>query len=213
MIQPFGDVGRAVSFGTPLPQAPAAKKEIEAVRSIVMGTPWLVRALKAVRECELPDWAIGAGAIRNVVWDRLHGYAHPTEVADVDVAFFDLADMSEAREEELEALLGRLLPGVRWDVKNQAGVHLWFHKVFGYQVEPLVSTADGISTWPETATAVAVRLTVADELEVLAPYGLADLLGMVLRRNPRRVPVALFRQRLTQKRVTDRWPLVKVIDG
>jgi hypothetical protein len=28
------------------------------------------------------------------------GYAYPTEVADVDVAFFDLADMSEAREEE-----------------------------------------------------------------------------------------------------------------
>jgi hypothetical protein len=60
---------------------------------------------------------------------------------------------------------------------------------------------------------VAVRLNVVGELQVLSPYGLADLLGMVLRSNPRRVPVALFRKRLTQKRVTDRWPMVKVIDG
>lgn len=90
-------------------------------------------------------------------------------------------------------------------------MHLWFHEVFGYRVEPLVSTADAVSTWPETAVAVAVRLTADDELEVLAPYGLADLLGMVHRRNPRRVPVSLFRQRLAQKRITERWPLVTVI--
>jgi uncharacterized protein len=213
VIPPSAGVGRAVSFGRPLPRVLPAKEEIEAVRSILMGTPWLVRALKAVRESELPDWAIGAGAIRNVIWDHLHGAAVPTEVADLDVAFFDPVDTSEAREAELEGHLGRLLPGVRWDVKNQAGVHLWFHEVFAYHVEPLVSTEDGVATWPETATAVAVRLTAADDLEVLAPYGLADLLGMVLRRNPRRVPMALFRQRLAQKQITERWPLVKVIDG
>jgi uncharacterized protein len=183
VIPPSAGVGRAVSFGRPLPRVLPAKEEIEAVRSILMGTPWLVRALKAVRESELPDWAI------------------------------DPVDTSEAREAELEGHLGRLLPGVRWDVKNQAGVHLWFHEVFGYHVEPLVSTEDGVATWPETATAVAVRLTADDDLEVLAPYGLADLLGMVLRRNPRRVPRALFRQRLAQKRITERWPLVKVVDG
>ena len=150
--------------------------------------------------------------IRNIVWDHLHGYSYPTEVADTDVAFFDPIGVSEAREKAVEAQLGRLLPDVRWDVKNQARVHLWVPEVFGYQVEPLVSTIEGVSTWPETAGAVGVRLSVDDELEVLAPCGLGDLLGMVHRHNPRRVPKWLFRQRLAQKRITERWPLVQVID-
>jgi hypothetical protein len=49
--------------------------------------------------------------------------------------------------------------------------------------DPL-DAADGVATWPETATAVAVRLCVDDSLEVLAPCGVADLLGGVCRRNP-----------------------------
>jgi hypothetical protein len=44
-----------------------------------------------------------------------------------------------------------------------------------------------VSTWPETATSIAVRLLANDELHVVAPCGLADLFGMVLRRNPRTV--------------------------
>ena len=36
---------------------------------------------------DLPDWFVGAGAIRNTVWDYLHGYTVPTPLADVDVAF------------------------------------------------------------------------------------------------------------------------------
>jgi hypothetical protein len=37
-------------------------------------------------------------------------------------------------------------------------VHRWYGRVFGAEVPPLTSTADGVGTWPETATAVAVRL-------------------------------------------------------
>lgn len=29
--------------------------------------------LKAVRTLELPDWIIGAGFVRNPIWDHLHG--------------------------------------------------------------------------------------------------------------------------------------------
>jgi hypothetical protein len=37
------------------------------------------------------------------------------------------------------------------------------------EVAPLVSAADGVGTWPETATAVAIRLLDGDELRVVAP--------------------------------------------
>jgi hypothetical protein len=91
-------------------------------------------------------------------------------------------------------------------------VHTWYPARFGVEVEPLTSTLDGIATWPETATAVAVRLGPAGTLEVAAPYGLDDLLDGVWRRNPRRVTAAEAARRLEGKQPSVRWPSVVVVD-
>jgi hypothetical protein len=104
------------------------------------------------------------------------------------------------------------LAGVPWDAKNQAAVHRWYGRVFGAEVPPLASAADGVATWPETATAVAVRLDDGDELRVVAPCGLEDLFALVCRRNPRRVSVDQYRRRLREKRVAERWPKVTIVD-
>jgi uncharacterized protein len=101
---------------------------------------------------------------------------------------------------------------VPWDAKNQAAVHRWYGRVFGGEVPPLASAADGVATWPETATAVAVRLDDGDELRVVAPCGLEDLFALVCRRNPRRVSVDQYRRRLREKRVAERWPKVTIVD-
>ena len=53
---------------------------------ILRSTPWLMDALAAAREVDAPNWLIGAGAVRTAVWDRLHGFDEPTELADVDRA-------------------------------------------------------------------------------------------------------------------------------
>jgi hypothetical protein len=79
-------------------------------------------------------------------------------------------------------------------------------------VPPLVSAADAVATWPETATAVAVRLTADDRIRVVSPWGLEDLFGIIWRHNPRRAPVALFNQRLRSKQIATRWPRVRIID-
>lgn len=42
----------------------------------------LMTALRSVRALGLGSWCIGAGAIRNLVWDTLHGFA-PTVSEDV----------------------------------------------------------------------------------------------------------------------------------
>jgi hypothetical protein len=68
-----------------------------------------------------------------------------------------------------------------------------------------------LATWPETATAVAVRLLADDRIEVVAPCGLEDLFGLVCRRNPRRVTVEHYRQRVHDKRIAERWPRVEVL--
>ena len=115
------------------------------------------------------------------------GGFNPASVADVDVAFFDPDDLSPERDPRL-AQLTRQAPDLPWEATNQAAVHTWYAAYFGGgEVEPLSSTADGVATWPETATSVAVRLDDVDRLEICAPYGLDDLLGLVWRPNWRRV--------------------------
>jgi hypothetical protein len=57
-----------------------------------------MRAPRAAREVDPPDWLIAAGAVRTAVWDFLHGYAAPARSsahpADIDLGFFDRADLS-----------------------------------------------------------------------------------------------------------------------
>ena len=182
------------------------------LEGIIRATPWMLGVLAAARDCAPPGWWVGGGVLRDLVWDRLHGEFDPARVNDVDLAFYDPLDLRHARELALERALSARLPGVVWDVKNQAAVHTWYHGRFGVRVAPLGSVAEGVATWPETATAVAVRLRPDDRLEVLAPCGLADLLEGVCRRNPRRVTVEQYRRRLAGKRVAERWPKVVVID-
>ena len=150
--------------------------------------------------------------IRNLVWDSLHCFAEPTPCADVDIAFFDPHDLSPQRDRAVQAQLSASRPDVPWEATNQAAVHLWYERVFGYVVPPLISSADAIGTWPETATCVGVRLLPNDELLIVAPYGLSDLFNMILRRNPRRVSRTEFRRRIQEKKIQDKWPRVRIVD-
>ena len=119
------------------------------LRRIIRNTSWFMGALRAVRSVAPPEACIGSGAVRNAVWDALHAYSTPSFLADVDVPYFDPDDLSEATEKRYERRLREHRPEPAWDAKNQAAVHLWFHKVFGHEVEPLLSVRDAAETWPE----------------------------------------------------------------
>jgi hypothetical protein len=179
--------------------------------ALARATPWFMQALAHVRALGLREWCIGAGAVRNLVWDALHGHAVPSALADVDVAFFDDADLSSARDAALERELHSRAPGTPWEVTNQAGVHLWFEQHFGHAVAPLRSLVDAVASWPETATAVGLWLDDGGHLHVIAPLGLDDLFAMVVRRNPARVSLETYRQRVASKRYAQRWPQVRVV--
>ena len=162
--------------------------------------------LRAVRELALPDWCIAAGFVRNRVWDHLHGISPPRAPADIDVLYYDRADLSKETEQAFEAHLNRLLPAP-WQVRNQARMHVWKglpqHK----------STADAITYWLETVTAVGVRLEADDSLTVIAPLGTDDLLGLCCRPTGfGRRQRAEYDERIASKRWRELWPRVRFVD-
>ena len=69
-------------------------EQYDTVQRILRSNAWLMSVLHAARAVDLPDWFVGAGAIRNTVWDYLHAYTVPAPLADVDVAFFDPQDLT-----------------------------------------------------------------------------------------------------------------------
>ena len=48
-------------------------------------------------------------------------------------------------------------------------------------------------------------------IEIIAPHGLGDLLGMVHRRNPTRVSVDEYHRRLESKRISERLPNAQIV--
>jgi hypothetical protein len=186
--------------------------DAERLIALARATPWFMQALAQVRACRLRAWCVGAGAVRNMVWDALHGHAVPSALADIDVAFFDADDPSPERDAALQRQLQAAAPGTPWEVTNQAGVHLWFEQQFGHAVAPLRSLEDAVASWPEFATAVGLSLDDEDRLHVIAPHGLDDLFAMVVRRNPMRVSVETFRERVANKRYAQRWPHVRITE-
>jgi hypothetical protein len=172
--------------------------------------PWFMAALDAVSDLGLSQWCIGAGVIRNIVFDYLDG-GSTNPIRDVDVAYFDLSDLSEHKDREYEDILKVSVPNIPWDVTNQAAVHLWFHKKFGYRVPAVNGIEGAVATWPETCTAVAVTKVHKDKYKVYAPFGLEDLFGMVIRRNPARVDVRTYNARISSKQYDQCWKSVRII--
>lgn len=179
---------------------------------MVSGSCELMGALRLVRSLGLRSWCIGAGAIRSLVWDKLHGHAQGSALDDIDVAYFD-ADAAPEQDKELEARLRSAMPALHWEVTNQAGVHRWFAAALGQRVPPLESLEAGIATWPEYATCVGVYLNQDDSIGIMAPHGLNDLFELRVRHNPARASAATYRQRVQSKRFSERWPRLSIIDA
>lgn len=141
------------------------------LNALLLNDALRMEALIALRHLHLPDGWIGAGFLRDAVWAHLHQHPQPPVPADVDVVWFDDLQRSEAQDRELESTLKRLSPAFNWSVKNQARMHRRNGDA------PYCSTEDALRFWPETATAVAVRLTDNHRLETIAPMGLRTCLN------------------------------------
>ncbi|MCU4415019.1 nucleotidyltransferase family protein [Acinetobacter sp. WU_MDCI_Axc73] len=155
---------------------------------------------------------LSAGVIRQFIWSELHHQKYEIEQVEIDVIFYD-PDADAQQVPHIQQALHSVFPSNEWDVVNQATVHHWYFKENGETIKAYTSLFDAVSAWPETATAIAVRLTENDLLEIITPFGLTDLFELKLRWNPRLVSYETFVQRVMQKQWLQRWPKLELIES
>lgn len=170
---------------------------------------WMMNILRAAAQLELPEWIIGAGFVRNFVWDMQHGFAPSHKNNDIDLIYFDQENAEPVSDKLHEQRLHEILPDVHWEVTNQAHIHTYNDEMR----PPYTSAEDGLAHWTETATCVGVTLQ-DNRLQLVAPWGIDDLLQLKLRIPPchhgSKLYEELFMRRITAKRWLTTWPKLTI---
>ena len=154
------------------------KSEVDLI-NVIQQDEWMMKILITAKTLELADWWICAGFVRSKIWDVLHDFDERTPMADIDLIYFDSTNTDELVEKKLEEQLYQLMPSVPWSVKNQARMHIVNN------LPPYCSAVDGIANFPETATAIGVKLDVNDTILLTAPHGINDAINLKVKPTPR----------------------------
>nr|WP_308463943.1 nucleotidyltransferase family protein [Acinetobacter ursingii] len=179
------------------------------IQSWILHHAALVQRLKVLRTINAHCY-LSAGVIRQLIWSALHHQKYEIEQVEIDVIFYDPHADSQ-QQQRIQQALHRQFPLNDWDVVNQATVHHWYLNENAEKIKAYTSLFDAVSAWPETATAIAVRLTENDLLEIIAPFGLTDLFELKLHWNPRLVSYETFLNRVIEKQWLQRWPQLELI--
>lgn len=184
------------------------KKE-EDFKTIILDNKNIKTILKKTEQLNLPNWYLCAGCLAHTVWNTLSDFEIETGIKDYDVVYFD-RDTSYEKEDEFivkgKALFREL--GVNVEIRNEARVHLWYESHFGRKIKPYRSVEEAIKTFPTTATAIGVRQE-KDNLKIFAPFGLDDLLEMVIKPNKAQITEKIYLAKVN--RWSKIWPDVKII--
>jgi uncharacterized protein len=164
---------------------------------------WMMGILKSVKLLNLPDWWVCAGFVRSKIWDTLHNFSERTLIPDIDVIYFDATNIDELEEKKLEETLKSLMPCTPWSVKNEARMHIKSN------MPPYSSSIDAISKFPETATALGVKLDEKDNVILAAPYGIRDVVNLEVKPTPfftmTKERVEIYENRMTKKNWKSIW--------
>ena len=175
--------------------------------NLIKSDDWMMNVLNAAEQLNLPDWWIGAGFLRNKVWNHIEGKGYE-QTRDVDLVYFNRDDVSPETDWAYDDKMNQSSPFAQWEIRNQARMH---HK---NNFEPFNSTADGIAHWTETATAVAVRVK-SGNFQYLFCYGTDDLFNLIARPTPHcktEPMLQIFRQRIREKQWLQKWPDLRVLE-
>jgi uncharacterized protein len=119
--------------------------------------------------------------------------------------YWDSNEASPARDLAIEARLLAKYSHVRWSVHNQARM------LVSNGDPPYLNVFDAVRCWPETATAIAARIE-GVRVQVLAPNGVGDLVGLIVRPTPTFAhKMAAYQERIAKKDWKQRWPNLRFV--
>ncbi|PKV48851.1 hypothetical protein ATE84_0865 [Aquimarina sp. MAR_2010_214] len=172
---------------------------------IIKSDLWMIGILKIVRDLRLNDCWVGAGFIRNKIWDEKHG-KNRTELNDIDVIHFDKSNSTKQYDSQIESKLRIANPNLNWSVKNQSRMNIRN----GH--EQYTDSNEAISFWPETATSIAVKLDFKNQIKYIAPYGLEDLFNLLVIPTPK-FDLTIYNERIEKKRWKEKWNKLEIKTG
>ena len=163
------------------------------------------------QQVALPNAWLVAGCLFQTIWNIQSGLPPAQGIKDYDLFYFDASDLSPQAEQAVQRRvdegLGHL--GLAIEARNQARVHTWYEKDFGYPYEALGSSRDGIARFLVPCTCVGLRPAAAGGgFELCAPYGLDELYAGLLRPNPLLDHRPLFSAKAASYQA--RWPWLQI---
>lgn len=180
----------------------------EKIIEVITEDKWMMDILKSAKALNLPDWWVCAGFVRSKIWDTLHNFRERTLISDIDVIYFDRSRIDEFEEKKLEEMLKILMPNTPWSVKNEARMHI------KSKMPPYSSSVDAISKFPETATALGIKLDEKDNVILTAPCGIEDVVNLVVKPTPyftkTQERVEIYEDRISKKNWQSIWNKLKV---
>ncbi|MFC6181596.1 nucleotidyltransferase family protein [Lactiplantibacillus daowaiensis] len=179
------------------------------VRQIILDNPELCQLLQIVQKLQLPQGALAAGCIRNTVWSVL-SQQPVTFASDIDVVYFDKTQPA-SHDLSVQDKLQQAFPQYQWQVKNE----VYMHQYNFADQPPFTSVTDAIGHFVETATGVGAYLDPQNQLQLITPHGLTDLVQFICRPAPYlqqdAAHLAIFKQRIQQKDWQQRYQQLSVV--
>lgn len=163
-----------------------------------------MKILSDVRDLNLPDCFVGAGAIRNTVFDVLHHYKTRTKLNDVDVAYYDI---KRHDDKLLSKVLTEKNPNYCFEVVNQAYVHEFNDRL------PAKSTSDALSYWVENVTCIGVRLEKDNSITITDPNNnaLESIFNLTVKPALKDANnLSRYKKRMKEKSWQNKWPKLTI---
>ena len=168
----------------------------------------MMAVLAIIRDLDLADAWLAAGAVRNFIWNQLSGRPGFDARTDLYLVFYDPA-ISYEETQQIEQELKKVYPQYAWEVKNQVYMHQHSPGTAPYR-----SACDAVSKYPEQCTALAVRLREDGQLELFLPYGTRDIEDFIVQPTPHFLAsperLAVYTERMNKKNWQAKWPRLEV---
>jgi hypothetical protein len=179
---------------------------LESYTTILIKNSLLYEFLQKIRDIST-ELYLGGGAVRNLVWDKLHGYPMYNQFADLDIVYFDTLHNTKESDERIEQQFFGKIPNIKCSVKNQARMHIHNNE------EAYGNLFEAIQKWPETCTSIAIRLNENNEIEYIKPYGFTDLYRLIVAPTPHfKHKLEKYRERVNAKQWKKTWIKLRFFD-